>query len=604
MFKSGKLLIVIINIIFLAEPVLASRIKTFLPQKSWQISIDANGFEPFDLFDQGTLLAGKTKDGIMITIVAEATKRGTNSDQIRQSHRQPTLSMFGRIGIPEEHTVNDIAVFIYQWGEPRMPKGVDETFNQVASFIKGKWSCNGYLVKEDIAFCIHLSGDSKRHSSKQLLEMMQSFRVEASDEIKEWLKLYQSVQNKPGPKGKSTIKELAGPMQNFARKYPANPDVRVLLGNYYLSTNQLDSAKKAYLDALERHRSQPIMILPELWLCYCNLGVCYVMSKDYDLGRHYLEKAHIMSKGLDKTDIAYSTYNLACLYAQKGEPNDSAKYLVKAIELDESWREQAEADSSFNQVRSHPKFLEAISFNPHKTESSGRSWSNEAGQWALGCAAVLNERNHGNHETLSPDNKTERRINDWKETLDKTWNDKSREDLLESLDWIEKGGHRNRFEYLGALIEGMSEEQYGAILESKIYDLEQLYEILIAKEYYTKLGEKSLLGWDYSRYICLCRWGYLVGWLSEQEAWEKIMPAAEILQKKFSSWEELGRNYIIGRMFWSYQETKDDGNLYSEAFQRLLEMKSSPWNKLAWAANLSGFEKPSEPNKPSEEVSK
>ena len=75
----------------------------------------------------------------------------------------------------------------------------------------------------------------------------------------------------------------------------------------------------------------------------------------------------------------------------------------------------------------------------------------------------------------------------------------------------------------------------------------------MAKEYYKKLGEKSLLGWDYGRYICLCRWGYLVGWLNEQEAWEKIMPAAELLQKSFSSWEDLGRNYLIGRLFWSYQ---------------------------------------------------
>jgi Protein of unknown function (DUF1266) len=47
----------------------------------------------------------------------------------------------------------------------------------------------------------------------------------------------------------------------------------------------------------------------------------------------------------------------------------------------------------------------------------------------------------------------------------------------------------------------------------------------------------------------------LCGYLAEDEAWEKIMPAAAKLHATFSSWKELGENYLIGREFWSYEQT-------------------------------------------------
>jgi len=128
-----------------------------------------------------------------------------------------------------------------------------------------------------------------------------------------------------------------------------------------------------------------------------------------------------------------------------------------------------------------------------------------------------------------------------------------------------------------------------------------LEEIKIAKRYYKELGEKSLLGWDYSRYICLCRWGYMVGYISEDEAWEKIMPVAKMLQKKFDSWEYLGRNYLIGRQFWSYKHTKESGYLFDDAYFRLLDMPSSPWNKYPWDMDLTYTKVVQEPNAVSKE---
>jgi len=232
-----------------------------------------------------------------------------------------------------------------------------------------------------------------------------------------------------------------------------------------------------------------------------------------------------------------------------------------------------------------------------KHRFSSKSWSPEAKAWALGCAGVLNEVNHCRHNTLLPCDKNEKNIESWKKSLDKWWGVKSRNDLFGSLRRIEKDGHRKMFDDWGKYIQSLSEEQYKKLVEEKGSDKEKLNEILIAKEYHKKLGGKSLLGWDYSRYICLCRWGYLVGYISEEEAWERIMPVAEMLQKKFDSWEDLGRNYLIGRRFWSHKYTIEKGDLYEDAFQRLLDMRSSPWNKYPWDMDLTAVKIVNDPNK-------
>lgn len=100
----------------------------------------------------------------------------------------------------------------------------------------------------------------------------------------------------------------------------------------------------------------------------------------------------------------------------------------------------------------------------------------------------------------------------------------------------------------------------------------------MVQRYHERLGKKSLLGWDYSRYISLCRWRYPVGYLSREEAWDHIMPVARTLQNTFDSWQQLGENYLIGREFWSLEETRKNGHLYAAAYQKLLNDQGGPWN--------------------------
>src|SRR5439155_3150792 len=66
------------------------------------------------------------------------------------------------------------------------------------------------------------------------------------------------------------------------------------------------------------------------------------------------------------------------------------------------------------------------------------------------------------------------------------------------------------------------------------------------------------------RYIILCRCGYQVGFLSEDEAWGRIMPMARAIQAAFPSWSELGEDYLVGREYWSIAETKKSGQYFRE----------------------------------------
>jgi len=207
-------------------------------------------------------------------------------------------------------------------------------------------------------------------------------------------------------------------------------------------------------------------------------------------------------------------------------------------------------------------------------------------EWALGCAAVLMERNHDSHTLLGGCPRTEATKADRIRLLADFWDIHNREEFTETLESMEKSGHRSNFEKVRALIAPVTDEQFQALLK-RAGNPEAVNKLRVVRQYGKQLGSKSLYGWDYSRMICLCRWAYVAGYIDEKEAWERIMPMAILLQERFDSWEDLGRNYLIGRQYWSLENTQEDGWVYEDAVQRLLDMQSSPWNRCPWKMSLT-----------------
>ena len=209
-------------------------------------------------------------------------------------------------------------------------------------------------------------------------------------------------------------------------------------------------------------------------------------------------------------------------------------------------------------------------------------YSDDQKGWALGTCAVLTQVNKRSHSLLGGRLANEKTVAATKKTLEGAWGVSSRDDLLRVLTWLDQHGHRQEFEAIAAL----TPEQLDAVKNLHKDSAESADRIAFVRETAPALGARSLIGWDFSRYVSLCGWGVLVGYLSEDEAWARIMPAARKLQQTFTSWHELGQNYLVGRRFWSLASTDKNGSDYANAIQWLETSPESPWKKYPWDLNL------------------
>ena len=159
---------------------------------------------------------------------------------------------------------------------------------------------------------------------------------------------------------------------------------------------------------------------------------------------------------------------------------------------------------------------------------------------------------------------------------------------IESTFW--KGGHRREFDQLARELSAATPEQLAAIKKQVAGNPSVSNKVDIVLKYKDVFERKSIAAWDYDRYVSLCGWGYIAGYLSEEEAWQKIMPAARVLQKSFASWEDLGTNHVVGREYWSWKHTQERGDLTRQCYSKLLTDPSSPWKRLKWDTDLSSLQ--------------
>lgn len=208
-------------------------------------------------------------------------------------------------------------------------------------------------------------------------------------------------------------------------------------------------------------------------------------------------------------------------------------------------------------------------------------------QWALATCAVLTQSNGRRHDILGGCDRSPKEIKAWQESLAKWWNTHDREDLIKALEWIEQGGHRREFDTIAHDLSAASPEQLVLIRKMVVNNPSVSNKVEIVMQYKDTFGKKSITAWDFSRYVSLCGWGYIAGYLTEDEAWMKIMPAARLLQKTFTSWEDLGENHVVGREFWSLKQTQTNGEKTRRCFEKLKTDAASPWKRLDWDSDLS-----------------
>lgn len=176
------------------------------------------------------------------------------------------------------------------------------------------------------------------------------------------------------------------------------------------------------------------------------------------------------------------------------------------------------------------------------------------------------------------------------EILRNWWGIESREDSLETIQYLSTAPSQTMLDYiLKAIAMGDEGERYLAdniptidMLNKSIAYMENLnnsYKDLIREGIISnqeEVAQLGTLGWDAGRLNFIARASLDYGYISEEECWEVIEYAYNMVKDEFNDWQEFGRSYVLGRSIWS-GDTSMTGLLST-----LIEEPKSPWSYLSW----------------------
>jgi hypothetical protein len=206
-------------------------------------------------------------------------------------------------------------------------------------------------------------------------------------------------------------------------------------------------------------------------------------------------------------------------------------------------------------------------------------------EWALALGAILDRVNNESVDQLGGMEKSAKDAVITRQSLERFWSVTDRASLLQTLDWLQQRGHREQFTAMAHALAAMSPSQI-ASLRTRVGSDKDRDQIDTVVKFAPRVGSRSILAWDLGRYVLVCGWGYRAGYLTEQEAWERIMPIARMAQKSFDSWHDFGSDYMIGRRFWS-GGSDDFNDTMSEAYSYIVADPASPWHRISWKLDLT-----------------
>lgn len=172
-----------------------------------------------------------------------------------------------------------------------------------------------------------------------------------------------------------------------------------------------------------------------------------------------------------------------------------------------------------------------------------------------------------------------------KYTLEDWWNVADRDSTLGIVRWLlEEGHHAEADEALAEIrtrgFETISQEER-LDEDSKMGDVCLIMESMIENGWCPEdRMPESVIAWDLVRVVNLGRWAYLCGYVNADEMWQIMQVAADTAVEHFSSWDEYGRSFIMGRGVW--HGDPDDSETAKEIVELLLENDESPWKQSYW----------------------
>jgi hypothetical protein len=132
----------------------------------------------------------------------------------------------------------------------------------------------------------------------------------------------------------------------------------------------------------------------------------------------------------------------------------------------------------------------------------------KAQMWAISLTGIMTEINTSNRNSLNASTMDERGRNTWLTTLKRDWSITTREELLETLDTMENGGHAASFKEIQEIIHDISStknESEARTLLSRKYSWNQTkinYLTYVIKNW-EQYKNRTIKAWDLGRNISL-----------------------------------------------------------------------------------------------------
>ncbi len=210
---------------------------------------------------------------------------------------------------------------------------------------------------------------------------------------------------------------------------------------------------------------------------------------------------------------------------------------------------------------------------------------------AVICGANLSMLNNTSLNTLTT-LVDERTKEDSLQMLEAHWNIDNRASLLKTIQWLEDGGHRGYFQKIWQILQQIPKEEWtisttkvatflandGADPERVKEYTENLLEGLTYLKSLEIISESTRMdctSWDLARAINLLRWGYDVGFISKDEALNKIRKYAQSITATYDSWMAVSIGYILGFIMWNCDQYQLNIMLHNH--YQLLNDSKSPW---------------------------
>lgn len=206
--------------------------------------------------------------------------------------------------------------------------------------------------------------------------------------------------------------------------------------------------------------------------------------------------------------------------------------------------------------------------------------------WFNGTYAVLTELNGGDYKLIGGQKADQENKEAQIQSLEEWWGVTDRQSADESLEWVISEGHRILYadEMESLEMEGTSNFTYDELAEifAEYFESEEEGENLARLyTYYINNKENGISAWDYSRALSLLGWYYLSGYYTKEEAMDKSLEVAQIIQEEFSSWDEFMESYFMGYEYWNNSSSDERRAIYDNIKSR----EDSPY-KLDWNLTL------------------